>query len=153
MSTRDQLHRVMSEIGPMLELAAVVESDEGDGWLLAIDEEDAVLVELDDAQDRIFLSADAGVPPEEARLRLYEMLLVYNRQWPASGGVRMALEEPGGEVVQMLELPAAGLDATRLGQILVSYLEILAGWRAVVSGRPRPEEEADTAVPGGGIPV
>ena len=108
MSVKDHMHRLMSEIGPLLELAAVIESDDGDGWILAIEEDDSVLVELDEAEGRIFLSAEVGLPDDEARPGLYETLLVYNAQWHASGGVRMALDAPGGEVMQILELPAAG---------------------------------------------
>lgn len=129
------MHQLMSEIGP-LELGAIIESNEGDGWVLAIDEDDGVLVELDEAEERIFLSADAGLPAGDARPGLYETLLVYNAQWEASGGIRTALDEPGGGVVQMLELRAAGLDTARLTQVFVAFLETLSAWRAIVSGRP-----------------
>ncbi len=153
MSVKEHMHRLMSEIGPLLELAAVIESDDGDGWILAIDEDDGVLVELDDEEGRIFLSAEAGVPDDEARPGLYETLLVYNAQWHASGGVRMALDEPGGAVVQMLELPAAGLDASRLAQVFVAFLQALSGWRAVVAGSPGGADSLDASAPRSGIPV
>ena len=29
---KDHMHRLMSEIGPLLEFAAVIESDDSDGW-------------------------------------------------------------------------------------------------------------------------
>ena len=141
----------MSEIGPLLELGAVIESDDGDGWVLVIDEDDGVLVELDEAEGRIFLSAEAGLPDDDARARLYETLLAYNAQWYASGGVRMALDEPGGVVVQMLELPAAELDAARLSQVFTAFLKVLSGWRAIVSGRP--SAAPGLHGPGDGIPI
>ena len=153
MSVKEHMHRLMSEIGPLLELAAVVESDDGDGWILAIEEDDGVLVELDEAEGRIFLSAEAGLPDDEARPGLYETLLVYNAQWHASGGVRMALDAPGGEVMQILELPAAGLDAARLAQVFVAFLEVLAGWRAVVAVGPGGGDGLDASAAGSGIPV
>ena len=153
MSVKDHMHRLMSEIGPLLEVAAVIEADDGDGWILAIEEDDSVLVELDEAEGRLFLSAEAGLPDDEARPGLYETLLVYNAQWYASGGVRMALDEPGGEVVQMLELPAAGLEASRLAQVFVAFLEVLSGWREVVAGSPGGGDGLDASAPGSGIPV
>ena len=143
----------MSEIGPLLELGAIIESDEGDGWVLAIDEDDGVLVELDEAEGRIFLSADAGLPDDQIRPGLYETLLVYNAQWDATGGIRMALDEPGGGVVQMLELRAAELDAAKLSQVFVAFLETLSAWRAIVSGRPGAAPGLQAPAPGDGIPV
>ena len=153
MSAKDHMHRLMSEIGPLLELAAVIEADDGDGWILAIEEDDSVLVELDETEGRIFLCADAGLPDDAARPGLYETLLVYNGQWHASGGVRMALDAPGGEVMQILELPAAGLDAARLAQVFVAFLEVLSGWRAVVAGSAHAAGEVDASMPGSSIPV
>ena len=32
MSVMEHMHRLMSEIGPLLELAAVFEADDSDGW-------------------------------------------------------------------------------------------------------------------------
>ena len=153
MSVKNHVHQLMSEIGPLLELAAVIESDDGDGWILAIDEDDSVLVELDEAEGRIFLSAEVGLPDDAARPGLYETLLVYNAQWHTSGGVRMALDAPGGEVMQILELPAAGLDAARLAQVFVAFLEVLSGWRAVAAGGPGGGDGLDAPERGTGIPV
>lgn len=31
MAVKDHMHRLMSEIGPLLELAAVIKADDGDG--------------------------------------------------------------------------------------------------------------------------
>ncbi len=153
MSVKDHMHQLMSEIGPLLELGAVIESDDGDGWILAFDEDDGALIELDEDEGRIFLSAEAGRPDNEARPQLYETLLIYNAQWSASGGVRMALDEPGGAVVQMLELPAAELDAARLSQVFAAFLEVLSGWRAIVSGRPGAAPGLPAPASGDGIPV
>ncbi len=152
-SVKEHMHRLMSEIGPLLELGAVIESDDGDGWILAIDEDDGVLVELDEAEGRILLSAEAGLPDDEARAQLCETLLVYNAQWSASGGVRMALDEPGGGVVQMLELSAAELDAARLSQVFVAFLETLSGWRTVVAEGPGGGDGLDASAADSGIRV
>ena len=153
MSAKSLVTQVMTEIGPLLELGAVIESDDGDGWILVVDEDNSVLVELDETEERILLSADAGLPDDDARPRLYEMLLAYNRQWHATGGIRMALEEPGGEVVQMLELPVAGLGVTRLAQVFVAFLEVLAGWRTIVARQAGADDRSDASTPDGGIPV
>ena len=153
MSAKNLIHQVMAEIGPLLELGAVIESDDGDGWILAIDEHESVLVELDETEERILLSAGAGLPPDDARPRLYEMLLAYNREWHATGGICMALEEPGGEVVQMLELPVAGLDVARLAQVFVAFLEILTGWCTVVAAQAGAGDRSGESVPDGGIQV
>jgi hypothetical protein len=133
MSTKTQANQLMSEIGPLLDLVGVVESDDGHAWLLIVDEDDALSVELDDARGSLVIAADVGTPGEAGQAQLYELLLAYNALWDVSGGVYMALDEPGGRVLQLLDLPAEGLDPSRLAEVLARFLEIRLGWMQVVS--------------------
>jgi hypothetical protein len=133
MSFKTQAHQLMSEIGPLLDLVGVVESDDGQAWLLIVDDEDALSVELDDARGCLVIAAEVGTPGEAGRAQLYELLLAYNALWDVSGGIRMALDEPGGGVLQLLDLPAEGLDPSQLADVLARFLEIRLGWMQVVS--------------------
>lgn len=133
MSIKTQAHQLMSEIGPLLDLVGVVESDDGQAWMLIVDDQDALSVDLDDARGRLVIAAEVGTPGETGRARLCELLLAYNAQWEISGGVRMALDEPGGRVLQLLDLAAEGLDASQLAEVLARFLEIRLGWMQVVS--------------------
>ena len=53
--------------------------------------------------------------------RLYEQLLVHNHRWEQQGGLRMALDQPGGNVVLMQDLAIEGLDVTRLCSALTAF--------------------------------
>ena len=144
METRDCVQQIMSEVGPLLEIDEIQEAEDGLAWLLAIEEGFAVLAELDEENERLILSAEIGAPQEAKRTRLYEMLLVYNAQWTQTGGIRMVLDEPGGQVVQMFDLAASNLEVSRLARILVNFVEIGLGWRQIVTeSSGQPSESAD----------
>lgn len=133
MQTADHVRQVMSEVGPLLELAEVSEAEGGTAWALRIDENSVVFAELDEANDRLVLTVDVGMPTEANRGELLETLLAYSGQWMRTGGIRMVLDEPGGRVVQMFDLAAVDLEVTRFAGVLVNFVDIAAGWRKVVS--------------------
>jgi hypothetical protein len=132
MNDQARTHRLMTDVGPLLALEAVIEAEDGGAWLLVLEADDAISVELDDNAGRLVLSADLGAPAPEGRLQLYEMMLVYNTQWEGSGGVRMGLDQLGGRCVQMLELPLEDLDTQKLVSVLEGFLEVRLGWMQVV---------------------
>ena len=156
---RAPLHLMMEEIGPLLDLAAVAELEGGLAWELAVDEETVVGAEYDEEEDRLVLSAAIAQPPEEERLALYELFLVYNGQWDLTGGLRMSLEAPGGAVVQSLELALSEIDLARLATILQNFLDIRKGWLEILAeaGDHEPDEgpKADSgkAPPPGSVRV
>ena len=155
MQTAERVRQVLTEVGPLLELEAVTEGEDSTTWLLAIDEQTVVFVELDEANDRLMLSTPLGEPPEARRAELLETLLAYNSLWTQTGGVRMALDAPGGSVAQMFELAVGDLDASRFAAIFVQFVDISAGWRAVISGDGKSTDEEDTPGPhrDGGVRV
>ena len=64
------------------------------------------------------------------------MLLLYNGAARETGGGRMLLEEPGGEVVLQLQVEAAGLDASALAAVTVNLQEVAGHWRRLVAASP-----------------
>lgn len=116
---------------------------EGEGvWSLVVDEATTLFVDLDEPRDCLVISADVGTPQPADRARWLELLLCYNGQWHRTGSVRMALEASDGPVVQLADLPLAGLDAHRLHRTLASFVEILASWRQVLPGQATQAAEA-----------
>ena len=132
MATTEHVHHLLVELGPLLELGAVVEYDGQNAWSLGVDEETAVHAEFHADEDRLYLSANVASPPEARRAATYDLLLQYNNQWTETGGIRMALDGPAGRVVQITDLRVTGLDVSSLESALVSFLEKLRAWRDMV---------------------
>src|SRR3954453_10385430 len=110
MTGPSRVQALMREIGPLLELEQVSDFDGEREWALVVDAATVVHADYVEADDRLMLSIELGRPPEASHHRIYELLLLYNHGWPETGGVRMALESPGGTVVQLFETGAADLD-------------------------------------------
>ena len=156
MTDLSRLQQLMSEIGPALDLAGVAEYGVDGTWALVLDADTEIWAEWDAGARCLVLTAELGVPPPEGREQLYETLLVYNHQRERTGGVRIALTEPGGPVVQSLDLAVDDLSLTRLAQVVSAYLEVLRAWREVlrgglagVEGSAAPAPEAAPNVPPG----
>ena len=133
MSELAQLQKLMSEIGPVMELIGVAEYGDGDAWALIFDDDMEVWAELDSDAGSLILTAEVGVPNEDGRAELYETLLLYNHQRAETGGVRMALAEPGGPIVQSFELNTTDLVLPKVVQVLEGFVDINRGWRKIVS--------------------
>ena len=145
--SREHVQGLMQEIGAVADLAAVAEHEGEDVWSLLVDDEEGgvVWVDLDDARGCLVLSGEVGTPQPVDRERLNDLLLRYNFHWDATGGVRMAVEGEGGPVIQLADVPLAGLDAGRLGVVVRGFAAMLAAWRAIlrgggVSGAAGPDE-------------
>ena len=138
---------LMREIGPLLELEQVSVFDGEREWALVVDEATVVHADYVEADDRLMLSIELGQPPEASRHRIYELLLLYNHAWAATGGVRMALESPGGTIVQLFETGVSDLDLTGLRNVVAGFVELARHWRsAIVRG-----VETETAKDGAGL--
>ena len=49
--------------------------------------------------------------------------------WPETGGIRMALESPGGTIVQLFETGVGDLDLTGLRNVVAGFVELARHWR------------------------
>jgi hypothetical protein len=141
----EHVQALMEELGPADdEIAAVLRTDEAE-WAVAFEfEEDKVIVvELDAETGRLYLSTDLGIPAPEHRLAVYETLLTYNAMLRQTGGVLAALNGPGADLLQMMELDAGGLTLDQFGTVLANFQEKAMVWRAyVASGEGAPTVEA-----------
>jgi hypothetical protein len=133
MSSKEHVHTLMSEIGPLLNLAEVIEYNKDNFWILTLDDETLVEVDYSDDFKRIVLSVEIGAPPEVKRYGIYEFVLQYNYLWRDTGGARLALDGPAGKVVYLFELPTTDLDINRLSTTLENLFEHLKTWKKIIN--------------------
>jgi len=121
MITPKQVHALMTEIGPVLELDEVTESidEEGEGpvWVLRRDD---TIVEVDFEPDtgRLTLQTDIGAVPAERRMAIFEAMLKFNDLWHATGGYRLSLRSEDEIVSLIVDVPTNELDITRLAAVV-----------------------------------
>jgi hypothetical protein len=125
-------HDLMLQVGDMLDLPQVTEFAENNSWLLVTKDNIAVSVELDSDNGRLMLTATVGAPSRERPADL-ETLLVHNMAWRETGGVRFALDQPGGEALLLFDVALAGLDASRLQALVGDLAAKAAVWRAYLA--------------------
>jgi hypothetical protein len=88
---------------------------------------------------RMALSAIIGTPADAERLRIYEAMLIYGLLWRDTGGVHMALAEPGGAVVQLAEIPAFDLTPGDLAMVVKNFEAKALIWVGLLEGEGRGE--------------
>jgi len=132
MSSQEAIHDLIAQIGPILDLAQVTVFPEDSCWRAVFDAATWIDVEYEAAGDRLVLTGTVGPVEESARQRSYEALLRYTYIWTEHGGVRAALDGTPGNVVLMVELPAAGVDLPRLCQVLQNFRGVVGGWRELL---------------------
>ena len=133
-SNLERIQIMMEEIGPnMPEIEAVIQSEEKN-WAIQFDDQSIVMVEWTDRPDRVVLSAMLGTPAEKMQLSVYETLLCYNLLWKDTGGVKMALAGPGGELILLYELHASELSLNELQTVLSNFTSIAQVWSVYVMG-------------------
>jgi hypothetical protein len=130
----ERMQIMMEEIGPaMSEIEAVIQSEEKN-WAIQFEDQSIVMLEWAENPDRVVLTAMLGVPSETMQLSVYETLLCYNLLWKDTGGVKMALSGPGGELVLLYELFASNLNRNELQTVLINFVSISQVWSVYVTG-------------------
>ncbi len=130
----ERMQIMMEEIGPsMSEIEAVIQSEEKN-WAIQFEDQSIVMLEWTDSPDRVVLSAMLGTASESMQLYVYETLLCYNLLWKDTGGVKMALSGPGGELVLLYELFASNLSLNELQTVLANFVSIAQVWSVYVTG-------------------
>lgn len=147
MASKQAIHELMVQIGPVLDLAYVTEFADDNAWMVAFDTATQIDLEYDEAGARLVLSADLAEVPEPAKSRAHELLLEYNYLWSEHGGVRAAIDAPRSMVVLMLDLRAEELEVSRLCGVLQNLRVIVEGWREALAAIAAREEPANFALP------
>lgn len=132
MSDLDKISRILSEIAVKIDALELKFYEHTASWTMLMNEEVLLYLDHDPGRDMIVISGDVADPPASARAQRYELLMQYNNQWAETGGIRMALDGPSGTIVQIADIPAAGLKMVDMQTILTGFTETLATWRQML---------------------
>lgn len=145
----EQAQLLLEELGPQTaEIDAVLQQDDK-SWLLVFGDETSIVIEWATNPERLVLSTGLGRPAEGAHLTVYETLLSYNLLWQDTGGVRMAIDGPQGEVILIYDLFDDILSVSDLQTVALNISSIAAIWRDYV----KKDETAASLPPLGGESV
>ena len=130
----ERMQIMMEEIGPsMPEIEAVIQNEEKN-WAIQFEDQSIITLEWSEKPERVVLTSLLGIPSESMQLSVYEALLCYNLLWKDTGGVKMALSGPGGELVLLYELFVSQLSLNELQTVLSNFVSIAQVWSVYVTG-------------------
>jgi hypothetical protein len=139
MTDQEQVARLMAEVGTLDDdIVAVVQTGD-DSWAIRFEDVD-IEVERDPHGGRLVLSAEIAVPRREDRVTVYEALLSYSMLWRETGGLRMALAEPGGAAVQLVDLNTVDVTPKLLATVAANLAERTLVWRAFLASGQQGEQ-------------
>ncbi len=133
MASLEQIQLIIEELGPATEEVLEVQQHEEAAWTVVLDEATAVGLDFMADQEKLVLSMELGAVPEDRKTASYEFMLLYNFNWPQSGGIKLGLDAPEGNVVLMFELNVSQLELPELQHILASFVEKARAWRELVA--------------------
>ncbi|MBI1247974.1 hypothetical protein GC197_09060 [bacterium] len=134
MANLDQIQQLFEEIGPATnEIEGVFRVDEFE-WSVFFSEDCYVDFEFDEAQQKLVLFADLGLPPAECRAKTFEVMLAYNALRKETGGLVISLtgSTDEDELVQSFELNASELNLTTLQNVVLNFNQKAEFWRDVI---------------------
>jgi hypothetical protein len=138
MNDIEKIAHAMSEVGPLEHGIFEILRLRDDFWAVRFAQVE-VEVELEPAARRLVLSAEIGPVGLERQTEVYETLLMYNLLWRETGGVRMALTEPDGGVIQSVDLHFSLIEAPLLAVVLHNLNERTLMWREFFAGGVAPD--------------
>ncbi len=132
-SSLERFQIMMEEIGPsMPEIEAVIQSEESN-WAIQFENQTITTLEWSEKPDRVVLSSAMGIPSKSMQLTVYETLLCYNLLWKETGGVKMGLAGPDGELMLLYEMYMDNLTLQDLQTILVNFINISSAWSVFIT--------------------
>ena len=147
MEPSKQIQLLIEELGPACELVdEIYETGEGQWAIVNADLELVIGLSHEVERERIELFTEVGSPAEENRLQTYELILILN--FTNDPNTKVALDGPGGQVVQTCSLPVAGLDLEALLEALLAFITSAQCLRDVMTqgGASLTESPADDDV-------
>src|SRR5262245_39254747 len=94
----ERIEQLMKEVGPAADLLVVDAYPTDHMWHIAVDENTEVFIELAPSRGVLVVMAPVGKPVERDLKQLYELFLCYGQAWSESGGLRLSLDRPDGDV-------------------------------------------------------
>lgn len=128
----ETLRKILIEVGDADDAVETVMQVGAAAWYVETGE---IGIEIDlDVEGRLVtLYGAIGTPTEARRLEVCEMLLVYSMLSRQTGGVRAAVDQPGGRLVLIVDFGIEGLTARLCRNVLHDFAGKAASWRAFVT--------------------
>ena len=123
---------MMEEVGPAIsDIETVIQSEDRD-WAIQFEDQSIVTLEWAENPDKVVLSTILGKPPQTNQLSVYETLLCYNLLWRDTGGVKMALGGPEGEILLIYEMYVVDTTLNDFKTVLLNFLNIAKVWEVFI---------------------
>src|SRR5262245_34313193 len=143
MTPLERVQVLIEEIGPSMPDVEAVAQDGDFSWAVAFPDNLVVVLELDPTGRRLMAAIDVGRPEEEDKFEAYETALTYGYLWRDTGGARLALGGPDGELTLLTDLEVAELTLADLQATLLDVVEkgrLWQGYFAGIGSAPIPQE-------------
>jgi len=141
-SYAEQFQTLIEKLGPAMSEVLLIEQVSPQLVLLALESyESAIALRLDEETGVVTLSCELGRPAEESQLSIYEALLVYNSLAPLHGGIRMALREPGGVILQEFDTSIASLQIEQWMNLILDFSKKASAWEEIIESAEIPDLE------------
>lgn len=139
----ERLNLVIEELGPSTEAIVLIEQAAPRLWLVVMEDDSVIGLRLDEDRGTLTLSCELGRPQDAVKHRVHEALLSYNGLSDLHGGVRMALREPGGPVVQEFDIQVASLQTDEFRALILDFCRKASAWEEIIeSAEPEELDEA-----------
>lgn len=136
MASFDQVQKVMAQVGERLACQAVTEYEQHKSWIIVVDDATVVEIAFDERINLLHATSPTGDLPQQRRQTLCELLLRYNNQWSATGGLRMSLDAEKDGLSLTASLPADNLDPSVLARQLGNFARAARDWRELIGAWP-----------------
>jgi hypothetical protein len=131
---------LITELSSVLPHAVVLSQVEESLWTVQFEDGSALSIRRADTPERLVLSASLGRAQSEQQFALYEVLLCYNLLWQETGGVRIGMDGPQGELVLVYDFFANAPSANTLRTVVLNVAELARIWRAYLCGNDPPPD-------------
>ena len=123
---------MMEEVGPEVsDIETVIQNEDRD-WAIQFEDQTIVTLEWADNPDKVVLSTILGKPTQKNQLSVYETLLCYNLLWRDTGGVKMVLGGPEGEILLIYEMYMQETNLNEFKTVLLNFLNIAKVWEVFI---------------------
>ncbi len=119
--------------------AVDVHHDGQGGFTLSCGGTEVLRAEWAEGPSRLVATIELGRVAPSRKILAYEAMLTYNLLWRETGGARMAMAGPDGEVVLVHEWAAEQATACDLSAMLARLFQVGGAWRRFVIEAPAPE--------------
>lgn len=130
----------MIDLGPQVD-AVEVRQYEDDYWLVAFDEDFSVEIEHDGDGQKLFLLSELGALASDEELSTCKLLLNLASMWRETGGLRIGLSPVDEKLIQIFEIPVAGLTVEDLAVSILNFADSARHARSLLESGPTSVDE------------